>query len=443
MSKYIRYIFYLAIVILSVVEVSCKKKTPENIGMPLLPGSDLLNAQFTDTLTLVAHTVKDDSVRTDEVNPIFLGNLNDPLFGITKASVFTQFVPHQTNPSFGTNPQIDSAVLSLVYTMSNGKGQYYGNLTPQKFEVYELLEKMNVDSIYYSNKQIPIITTQQIGVATLTPDVEDSVWVDTLHYPPHLRIKLSKEFFSGFLTSSYYSSNSNFQNVFKGIYLKSTTIPSSGQGAILYLNLTHADSRLTLFYHNDASDSLYYYFGITNDGCARFSHFDHDYSSAADISNQLNTSYSIQENYVYVQPMGGVRTKITFPAIKTMFGNHKVAINKAELILPVESSSVDSVFTAHSKLVATIADSAKGPLILPDYYEGASYFGGNYDAVKKEYSFNIARYIQQVMNGTKENNGLYIIANSRPTTANRVQLFGGSQSNANRMKLKITYTPVE
>jgi len=208
------------------------------------------------------------------------------------------------------------------------------------------------------------------------------------------------------------------------------------------MNTTDLYSRLTLFYHND-SDTTSYSFDISKDNCARFSHFEHDYSTATEITNQLNTADDIQQDKVFVQPMAGVRTKITMPYLSDFLKTGRVAINKAELILPIETSSVSSVFSAHPKLVVTIADSALGPVIMPDYFEGATYFGGDYDATNKVYKFNIARYVQQVLNGTKQNQGLYIITNARTTTTNRIQLFGGNQTLPNHMRLKITYTLLE
>ena len=452
MTNLLKYIFYLLIVTLSVVEVSCKKKTPEDIGLPLLPGKDLLNAEFTDEATLITHTVKEDSLPTRNGTPILLGNINDPIFGITKASIFTQLSISQTNPSFGTNPQLDSAVLSLVYNSTAGVGQYYGSLTPQKFDVYEVSEMMSSDSNYHSNKLLQYYTTQQIGSALLTPNVNDSVLIDTLpKFPAHVRIKLSNVLFQNFLDNptytNSYSSASAFQNVFKGIYIVSSTTPSSGDGAIIYMNLADVYSRLTLYYRNDkhpAKDTSYYF--TTRTDCQRFAHFDHDYSMATDIKQQLASSDTIQEDNVFIQPMAGVRTKITMPAISDLFKNKKVAINKAELILPVEPNSFsgnDSAFSPTSKLFAAIADSALGPVIMPDYYEGANYFGGDYDATNKIYKFNIARYVQQVLNGTRKNQGLYLFSNSRITSANRVELIGGNKALANRMRLKITYTPLK
>ncbi len=441
MSKHIRNILFFAIIVFT---FSCKKKTPENIGLPLLPGEDLLNALFTDSLTLISHTVKDDSLPTKNVLPILLGNLLDPIFGVTKSSLFTQFSLSKANPNFGTNPVLDSVVLSLVYNVSGLNIQYYGNLTPQKFDVYELSEALDKNSTYYSNKLL--LFRIKIGSAVITPRAKaDSVAVDTLKFPAHLRIKLNTGMFQSFLDStSSYNSHSSFQNVFKGIYIVSSTMPSSRQGAILYMNLADVYSRLTLYYHN-ASDTTSYYFG-TRTECTRYSYFEHDYSMTTDIQQQLNSASNIQSDKVFVQPMAGVRTKITMPYINDFFKNQKVAINKAELILPVDPNSFsgnDSAYSPSAKLVATIADSAKGPLVMPDYFEGATYFGGDYDAVNKVYKFNIARYVQQVLNGTIKNQGLYIITNARPTTANRVQLVGGNKTLSNRMRLKITYTPLK
>jgi hypothetical protein len=272
--------------------------------------------------------------------------------------------------------------------------------------------------------------------------------VDTLKYPPHLRIHLDKTFFQEFLTNptytTSYASNTAFQTAFKGLYLASSTGAAPGQGAIMYMDLTHTYSRVTLFYHND-TDTTSYYFGINKDFCGRFTHFEHDYSSSSEITAQLNSDSSIQEDKVFVQAMAGLRTRITIPFLKDLYKNGKVTINKAELILSVEPSSIANgpdTLLPHPKLIATIADYKLGPVIMPDYFEGASYFGGDYDKTKMQYHFNIARYVQQILNGKKENDGIFIITNARPTTANRVQLIGGNPALSNHMRLKITYTPL-
>lgn len=432
MRSPIRYILPVFLLILLVG--ACKKKTPDNIGLPFLPDSDVLGAEFTDTLELITHTVKDDSLRTDEVTTLLLGVVNDPVFGVTKSSVFSQFVLSKTNPSFGTNPVLDSAVLSLVYN----NRQYYGTLEQVKFHVYEVTEAMKKESNYYSDQIVAFGT--QLGSAYIKPSVTDSVQVDTLKYPPHLRIHLDKAFFQDFISNpTFYSSNSTLQTKFKGVHVATSSGTAPGQGAILYMDMVHTYSRLTLFYHN-STDTTSYHFPISKD-CARFTHFEHDYSGATNVLSQLNSSPSSQEATVYVQAMAGVRTMVTLPGLKDMFGGKKVAINKAELVIPIDPLQVDSPFTQVNKMVVTIADSI--PLTIPDYNEGATYFGGDYDADNKEYRLNIARYVQQVIDGKRELKPLYLFPKDRAIVAQRVVLKGGSKANSVRMKLKIAYTPLD
>ncbi|MCC6581889.1 MAG: DUF4270 family protein, partial [Phycisphaeraceae bacterium] len=239
MSRQIRYFFFLSLIALA---VSCKKKAPEDIGLPLLPGDDILNASFTDTLTLVTHTVKDDSVATKNVTPMLLGNMNDPVFGVSKASIFAQLALTKTNPVFGTNPVLDSAVLSVVYS----SGQYYGTLAPQKFKLYEVTDVISKDSVYYSNRKLQYTT--ELGSAYITPNLTDSVNVDTLRFPPHLRFQLDKNYFQGFLNkpATFYTGNSAFQADFKGFYLASSSTSASGQGGIFYMDMVSSFTRLTL-----------------------------------------------------------------------------------------------------------------------------------------------------------------------------------------------------
>lgn len=448
------YKYILVLLLAAGLVSSCKKNTPKDIGLPLLPGDDLLYGMYTDTLTLITHTVKDDSLRTDDMGPVLMGTINDPIFGTTRSSLFTQFSLSGLNPNFGKNPVLDSAVISLaVYNK-----QSYGNIkTPQKFDVYEISEDLYRDSIYYSNKPAKYYTTQMIGTATFIPNLKDSVKVDTMKFPPHLRIKLNKTMFQNFLTDSAYKASygsvTSFQSKFKGVYIKSSANPSVGEGGLVYIDPSSGFSRLTLFYKNDSLDSLYYPFPILKSFTTHYTQFQHDYFSATAITQQLNTPTNIQQSRVYVQPMAGVRTKITMPSLTKMFAGKKVAINKAELVIPIDPTFVDSTYPNASKLMLFIADSAyKGTMVLPpDYIEGGTYFGGEYNTQKKEYRFNIARYVQQVLNKTLKNEGLYISSNALNSEyrrfialyGNREVLMGGDKNNPKRMYLRITYTPVD
>ena len=80
-----------------------------------------------------------------------------------------------------------------------------------------------------------------------------------------------------------------------------------------------------------------------------------------------------------------------------------------------------------------------------DQYEGASYFGGEYDGVNGEYRFNIARHVHGIISGEIQNEGLYLLVpnnlllSGSVVSGNRVVL-GGPKSITEPMKLEIVYT---
>jgi len=57
---------------------ACKKPTLDDEG--LLP-DDQLGLNFTDTLTVYAEVIRDDSVRADGLTANIWGAMNDPIFG--------------------------------------------------------------------------------------------------------------------------------------------------------------------------------------------------------------------------------------------------------------------------------------------------------------------------------------------------------------------------
>ena len=97
--------------------ISSCKKSPDSMGLKTLPVEDLLGAEYVDTLTLITHTVKDDSLPVAYkgvfIFPALLGTMNDPVCGLSSASLYTQLSLSSINPLWGRHPVLDSAVFSL------------------------------------------------------------------------------------------------------------------------------------------------------------------------------------------------------------------------------------------------------------------------------------------------------------------------------------------
>jgi hypothetical protein len=139
--------------------------------------------------------------------------------------------------------------------------------------------------------------------------------------------------------------------------------------------------------------------------------------------------------------MGGMRVKLRFPHLKDWVNKEHVLINDAQLIFT--NASPSSVFTPPaSVLLYPVADDGTlYPYQLPDADEGTDYFDGTYNSTSGTYRFRLSHYVQQVLNGNQDNNGLYLIISGASINSDRLVL-NGYKSPASGMKLYIKYTIV-
>lgn len=443
--------FLILLISISISITSCDESSV--VGLDVQPANDLLSTDYQDTTTLITKTVSVDSLRTDETLIItadaLLGIYQDPVFGKATASLYTQLRLPTNNPLFGTSPVIDSVVLSLVYDPP-----YYGKRqrVEQKVNVYQVLEDIKGENSYYSNKTLTVNALDLANNYGFVPEPSKSITILNEILKPQLRIPLDNTFGQSILTDQptvNLASNTAFQSFMKGLYIttEGTTGLNSSEGNILHFKSADAQSRLTLYYHNDTDDSLKYDLGLGS--VARFSHFTHDYSTGIDASlaAQLSTNPPppAQNDVVFIQSMAGLKTTIELPYLMNWINAGDIAINKAELVIKVDVTSTYMLdtFAAPTKLVLFGINDDGSNYVLPDANEGDNYFGGTYNSTTHEYRFNIARYIQQVLAGKRKNNGLHLLAGSGAINANRVVIGGGGSGSLYRMKLNIGYTKLQ
>lgn len=422
------------IAIISFGLISCEE--PDIIGSDIQPKGDKLNMLFSDTISLVSFSLLDDSVKSDETNGNLLGSYKDPVFGTVKASFYTQIRLSSSNVKFDSLPVVDSIVLSLVYS------GYYGDITiPQNIKVYEITENFYRDSSYYSNHLLNHSSTW-LASQTFIPKPKDSVMVDGVKGKPQLRIHLDKSLGQKLLDQSgtaNLENNDNFIKFFKGIYVEA--LSSMDKGAILYFDLIHPASKLTLYYHNTKDTTTYSF--LINENCARFNSISHlNYSDAfPHLKNQVLNKDSITgQDLFYIQGLAGIKGKIKFPYIKSVVNDGMIAINKAELIIPIYDLDPDLATLEPPARLGLVRLNENGiTYFLPDFSFGDAYFGGYYDAVNKQYKFTISRHIQNLISGKEIDYGLQLVADQRQVKANRVVL-RGAKNFTRKMRLEITYT---
>lgn len=424
----------------AVLLTGCKKP---DLGLEAQNPEDAVNLNNSSGIILKTTLEKEDSVRSDELNLNLLGTLNDSLLGKVSAGFYAQFRLPAPNINFGNLPVADSIILSLPYN-----GGAYGNIySKQKIFVYRLNQNFYKDSAYFSNDSL-ILYPNPIGQTDfISPMINDSVKVfdviskKTYKSRPQLRIPLENELAKEFLNNQdKFTSNETFLDFFKGLYIRSETETNSeGSGAILDFRLT-SGAAIEFYYHN-ASDTFMVSIKV-NENCARFNRFSRIYSP--EIMNALTNSTVNGLQTTYVATMAGLRTRIDLPNIikwrDSVLSINKgafILINKARIIVPAAPDNLSKY--PPNPLLRLITKDAKGNLLnTADNLSGTDYSGGLYDISKKQYTFNVARHLQALIDEKTENFGLFIQPPENATSSYRVRLNGGSNP-FNNMKLEMIY----
>lgn len=409
---------------------ACKKPTLDDEG--LLP-DDQLGLSFTDTLTVYAEVIRDDSVRADGLSVNIWGAMNDPIFGKSYGGVYFQMSTDRNNIDFGDNLTLDSLVLTVLYS-----GNGYGNLsTPQNLSVYRVTEPFFKDTAYYQSQTFQTEATPLATINGFVPNLTDSLVVnDSTKFAPGLRIRLSDAFAYEILAGSgqnNLSSDAAFKSFLNGLYIApDTTAPGDG---LVYFNLFSANSKLTLYYNGGQSFDF-----LINANSASVNKFSHDYSGTP-VQAALDEPGN-NNQILYLQPLGGTSVRITIPHIDSL---KNISINKAELVF-TNIGSDTTLYAPPAQLIFTQYLESGFESLLSESTAG---IGGGLPTRENDsqgnplsvYKLNVPFYLQNVLRSGQQF-GLNLLPFPTATRANRVVL-GGSTHPQHPLKLRLTYTKTD
>ncbi|NBV67078.1 MAG: DUF4270 family protein [Flavobacteriia bacterium] len=419
--------FFILIAVLSFL--SCKKKD-QSLGKDILDPNAYLNGITTDTFLLSTSIILEDSTETDNAGNVVLGSYNDPKFGLFNASFYSQLRLAGINPNFGTvsNIVVDSFVLALEYT------GYYGDLSAQTFEVYEMTESIHPDSTYYNFTVKNHSSTNLVpaGKGTLVPDPLNKTIVGGDSLQAQLRIHLdtllAKQFIAEATSgSTTFSSDDNFKSYFKGLLVKTNNISqAAGQGGVFYFNLNDPSSKLTIYYSQAGSQKTYDL--LLNSTCADFSHVDINHSGTAVDQVINNPSQGLQSFYAQAF---GLRAKIVIPGLSNLTKNQ--LIHRAEIHLPIQYN-----VGYKYKPGANVTFATKKTAFANNYINTGVL--GTYSEYTKEFSADLKQYVQAVINKDIENTGLIVSPRFFINSAERIIFNGPNTINKAKPRIVITYT---
>ncbi|MBC6991722.1 DUF4270 family protein [Hymenobacter sp. BT491] len=351
---------------------------PNAIGVEL-PGTAPANTQYRD-LPVTASTLLQDSLQTLKANSILVGNIRDNNLGInTIARGYFNlaitlpnlpFALSDSLPAKFTNPQLDSVVTYLSYN------QLYGNTTQlAHFDLYNLQQRIGDREVYTSSTTLPLgeaigtnlvsslTRTRKTRVKVASGGATDTSTVVTQVADPSLRLVLHKPAQSSSFATALFEQlkNSNFNQAALDAFWKGlAVVPSAGFTGTM-VGLGYNPSAVTsqvLVYYRVPSDpetptkkkwrSYSIFLGTSlsagNAGAARyFTQITPDLSGAGAFARLTDDSKEVSaaeaNGVTYMQNGVGLGTKLVIPGLEDLRKESGLAINRAELIIPVKGYS--------------------------------------------------------------------------------------------------------
>ena len=427
MNKFFLKSTAVATILVSAFFFGCNKD--DGAGLGIIPEDKLIVLEASDTIEIKSYTYRIDSITTSGVSSVLLGSYDDPIFGKTQAGFVIQITPGSID-GFGEDAVADSMVLSLRYA-SDSLVPIYGDQSKlMNFIAQEIHTELHSDSSYYNNHRIEWLNPiEELVNTTFTPEDGRN---DTSVLSVHLDQLFAKRIIDDYdkWNDIVEPTDTFFTDYFNGMYIKSNEIPYAG--SISTFSIFDGLSEVILYYHN-SKDTLELSFSISQTS-PRFNLFDyaHDVPSFPNLDNP-----EIQEDSVlYLQGLGGLKVKIEIPVLDKLKEEGNWAVNRAELVLPVE----DKLLTLEDTYAAPLSTSIYGInddgdlQFLPDYIGATGYLGVSY--TDNSYIYDLTFIIQQILSGSVENNGFFLFPAANTTNPSRVVLTGPKHSN--RMKLILT-----
>ena len=332
----------------------CKEETI--VKASIAPGDMNLGTEIvSDTFTVITKSFFADALKTSEKLeglPIIqgLGTIVDPFFGKTNAGLYFQVIPTVNDFSFSAGSYtIDSAVMILPYS-----GFGWGNRTdpkPQKFTVFRLNEKLDINTDYYSNQDVSL--REQVGEATI--DLTSVLKTDTVTIAgskvgfKHLRIPMSQQFVNEVrdnIGTGTFASEGNFLGTFNGFFVMPDSNANTGNNADLLSYILFEGgsdySRVAIaFYYreNGSNETKTAFFNYVTGKTANYNRIYRNYAGypAQSFISRYEQTKNTSDDTLILQNDPGMLIDIRVPHISSL---PVASIIKAEIVITQISSGV-------------------------------------------------------------------------------------------------------
>lgn len=412
------------------------------LGKEFISEEESLKTFLTDTFTITLQTKLSYPILTTGGNSVmfpsnyapflFIGNLEDPIFGKTYASFMAE-IRQVEYPFFGDTAVVDSVYFILPLTLNDN---FYGQDTtiPINISVYRLTDTLNHYLYNTQNPELYYTEDEWLGTANAKKIIYKASKEgqnDTVVLAVKLNNAIGQELVQN--EHDYFESTGGlFHRKFFGVYVKVNNV----NNAIYRINITnqinYEKSGLVIYYHYPSGKNYNYVIPITENS-ARTNIFKHDFSSSP-INEQVSDTTVVWEK-VYLKGFGGTIVKINLDNIVKL---KNVVINKAELVINVDKQYA-SQRKPSPKLWLIGLDSANNFIRFKDFYGTMDYSGASY--INGQYRFSITRIIQSIIDDRYNYSeyGLYLVDLDAHKNGNHTVIYN-KNSQITPSKLYIIYT---
>lgn len=442
MQKRILPIAVTAVILFSIFSWNCTKLDTTDIGGDLLPAVD--NVHTFDTILVINSsqgTFADSSIISKYDDHAVGAVNNDPLFGNTNANIFMQLKPafypfYFGNPNdtiTGAGVGLDSVVLTLKYS-----GFWGDSSVPVHLEVREVNDPNFRDSVFKLNPtgyqpmyMGTVLGSADVDVRTLGNYVKFSNGRDSVKN--QIRIKLSPawaaELFNRDSTGAGINNAFYSDSVYRRLYNGIAVLGNGGGKGLIYTNIADTSTKIEIHYrkkNNGKIDSVYTSFRLN----PSLSNTEPNYPVSSTVNNIIRgragfpvSTPAATEHYIQTAP--GTYVNISIPGLS---GLDNRIIHRAEVIIEQIPTDpiVDEYLSGPNFLYLELKDTGTTAKWKPIYFDlntaqlydpdfklstqyianpiDFQYYGGfrrnkvdGFGNQIKYYSFNISRYVQQIV----------------------------------------------
>lgn len=461
MIKKIKTISSIAVLALvgGMLVINCEAES-DRLGEQFFEGNGAVGTEV--SYDVIAYNIfNNDTLRTDAalLSNVVLGAFNEGVFGKQKVSYVTQARLSKYNPTFGTNPEVDSVVLSIKpnyvsdsVTTSTDESYIYpdGNIPAKKvvntypmtrygkvttggvanqltLQVHEVTDFLGgYTDKRFSNENVnvnPTLLGQKVikGTASSVQIINKSTGNDIVNLETGIRVNLDKAFFKSKIIDKEGSVDlrdaANFIRWFKGVKL--SVVEDDGYT----FSFLPSDVNIKIYYKYEEivngvvevkKSTVNVPLGVTTS--TKFSQISYDRNGSL-MQPAMTTINNIDgDKKIFAQGMGGPSIGIRIPdasiqQLRTLYTNDHSAILTAKIRLYTDKELWDNSYTKPQ----TLSILQKGSTTMLTDLAALSSVSNfsfitpyNLDQNPAHYDFTVTQTVKDIVESAKDNKDFVI-----------------------------------